>query len=38
MSYKNKERVCQLKDSGEYYRDAIENAKKYNFYKLNKLQ
>jgi len=28
MSYKNKERVCQLKDSGKYYRDAIENAKK----------
>jgi beta-glucosidase len=28
MSYKNKERVCQLKDSGEYYREAIENAKK----------
>jgi len=27
MSYKNGKRVCLLKDSGEYYRDAIENAK-----------
>ena len=28
MSYKNKERVCQLKDSGEYYKENIQNAKK----------
>jgi len=28
MSYKNGKRICLLKDSGEYYRKAIENAKK----------
>jgi beta-glucosidase len=28
MSYKKGKRICQLKDSGKYYRDAIENAKK----------
>jgi beta-glucosidase len=27
MSYKKGKRVCLLKDSGEYYREAIENAK-----------
>ena len=27
MSYKNGKRVCLLKDSGEYYKDAIKNAK-----------
>ena len=27
MSYKNRKRVCLLKDSGEYYKDAIKNAK-----------
>jgi beta-glucosidase len=28
MSYKKGKRVCELKDSGEHYREAIENAKK----------
>jgi beta-glucosidase/6-phospho-beta-glucosidase/beta-galactosidase len=27
MSYKNGKRVCELKDSGEYYRKAIQNTK-----------
>lgn len=27
MSYKNGKRVCELKDSGKYYRKAIQNAK-----------
>jgi beta-glucosidase/6-phospho-beta-glucosidase/beta-galactosidase len=26
MSYKNGKRICELKDSGEYYREAIQNA------------
>ena len=26
MSYKNGKRICELKDSGEYYREAIKNA------------
>ena len=26
MSYKKRKRVCLLKDSGEHYREAIENA------------
>ena len=26
--YKNGKRVCLLKDSGKYYRDTIQNAKK----------
>ncbi len=25
MSFKNGKRVCELKDSGKYYRDAIQN-------------
>ncbi len=29
MSYKNGKRICELKDSGEYYREAIKNAKNY---------
>ena len=28
MSYKNGVRIYLLKDSGEYYREAIKNAKK----------
>ncbi len=28
MSYKSGKRVCELKDSGEHYREAIENANK----------
>ena len=28
MSYKDGDRICLLKDSGEYYREAIKNAKK----------
>ena len=27
MSYKNGDHVCLLKDSGEYYREAIKNTK-----------
>ena len=27
MSYKKGKRICLLKDSGEYYREAIENGK-----------
>jgi hypothetical protein len=34
MSYKKRKRVCLLKDSGEYYRETIENSKKYNFFIL----
>jgi beta-glucosidase/6-phospho-beta-glucosidase/beta-galactosidase len=28
MSFKNWKRVCLLKDSGEHYREAIQDAKK----------
>ena len=28
MTYKNGKRVCELKDSGEHYKEAIENANK----------